>query len=192
MATTLNQIRDIIERNAGTVDDKLVVNWCNEAQSELIMLIEIPSSATIAVNTFDLSYVEPLNIKRINRLWLQSEREAGVDRDISKGYRRYGGKIIFENLFGQSDTLNIEFYKHFTYFADVDDLIDLEDRYTTLYTSYGQAQYYDIPSVVERLGDQASRRQYDKHYGRYLNIKDQIAAQYTLETQPSTFKEVYP
>lgn len=189
--TTLSQIRFIIERNAGPVLDDLVVNWCNEAQSELIMLIEIPDSATIAVNTTDLAYTEPTNIKRINRLWLQSERDSGIDRDINKGYRRYGGMIIFETLFGQEDTLNIEYYKHFTYFTDISESIDLEDRYTTLYTSYGQAQYYDIPSVIERLGDQPARRQYDKHYGRYLNIKDQIAAQYTLETQPSTIKEVY-
>lgn len=191
MATTLSQIRFIIERNAGQVENDLVINWCNEAQSELIMLIEIPTSSTIAITTSVLSYAEPANIKRINRLWLQSERTAGIDRDISMGYRRYGGFIVFETLFGQADTLNVEYYKHFTYFTDVDDVIDLEDRYTTLYTSYGQAQYYDIPSVIERLGDQAARRQYDKHYARYLTIKDQIAAQYTLETQPSTFKEVY-
>jgi hypothetical protein len=191
VTTTLSQIRFIIERNAGPVENESVVNWCNEAQSELIMLIEIPTSATIAVTTTDLAYTEPVNIKRINRLWLQSERDSGIDRDISKSYRRYGGKIIFERLFGQADTLNIEFYKHFTYFTDITQSIDLEDRYTTLYTSYGQAQYYDIPSVIERLGDQAARRQYDKHYARYLNIKDQIAAQYTLETQPSTIKEAW-
>lgn len=189
--TTLSQIRFIIERQTGPIEDDWLINVANEAQSELIMLIEIPTSSTIAITTSVLSYAEPANIKRINRLWLQSERTAGIDRDISMGYRRYGGFIVFETLFGQADTLNVEYYKHFTYFTDVDNVIDLEDRYTTLYTSYGQAQYYDIPSVIERLGDQAARRQYDKHYARYLNIKDQIAAQYTLETQPSTFKEVY-
>jgi hypothetical protein len=191
VATTLSKIRFMIERNAGPVEDELVVNWCNDAQSELIMLIEIPTSSTIDVNTKDLAYTEPTNIKRINRLWLQSERDSGIDRDISKGYRRYGGNIIFERLFGQADTLNVEYYKHFTYFTLITQSIDLEDRYTPLYTSYGQAQYYDMPSVIERLGDQSAMRQYDKHYARYLNIKDQISAQYTLETQPSTFKEVW-
>lgn len=191
MATTLSDIRFIIERQTGSVDDDWLINVCNDAQSELLLSVEIPSSATISITTTDLSYTEPVNIKRINRMWLQLERDAGVDRDIPFAYRRYNGNIIFQNLFTRADTLTIEFYKHLTLFESAADVIDVDDRYKTLYTSYGQSQYYDMLSVIEKLGEKLAEKQYNKHYGRYLNIKNQIAAQYTLQTQPSTIKEVW-
>lgn len=191
MATTLSDIRGIIERQTGQIENDWLINVCNDAQSDLLLLIEIPSSATISITTTGLVYAEPANIKRINRMWLQLERDAGLDRDIPFPYRRYNGNIIFQNLFTRADTLTVEFYRHLTLFDSVDDVIDVDDRYKTLYTSYGQAQYYDMLTVIDRIGERLAEKQYNKHYGRYLNIKDQIAAQYTLQTQPSEIKEVY-
>lgn len=191
MATTIENIRFKVETNVkDTIDNESVIEWCNDAQSEIIMMIDIPAQTTLAITTTDLSYTLPVtDIKRINRLWLQSERDKGADRDISVSYRLYNSKIIFGNLFSAADTLNIEYYKHMKYFTLVADLIDLNDRYTPLYTSYGQAQYYDLPHVIERLGEQQARRQYEKHYGRYMNIRDQISAYYASQAQPSTIKE---
>jgi hypothetical protein len=191
--TTLEQIRTKIETSVqDAVTNESVIEWCNDAQSELLMQIDVPTSTTIAINTSDLSY--PLivtNIRRINRLWLTSEREQGVDRDISIPYRIYDGQIVFAYRFGKADTLNIEYYRHLTYFTAIEQNIDLEDRYATLYSSYGIAQYYDIPSTIQRVGDSQAKRQYEKHYSRHIGIRDQIAAQFTLQTQPSTIKEAW-
>jgi hypothetical protein len=193
MATTLSQIRFKIQT---TVQDDIstdsVIEWCNDAQSEIMMAIDVPDSATLSVNTTDLSYaLVPTNIKRINRLWISSERSAGVDRDINVPYRIYDGSIVFAQRFSKEDTLNIEYYRHLTYFTAITENIDIDDRYATLYSSYGVAQYYDSPKVIERLGELPARRQYDKHYGRHMNIRNQISAQYTMQLQPSTIKEGY-
>lgn len=193
MATTLEDIRFTMERAVqDTIDNQNVINWANDAQTEILMQIDIPASTTMAVNTNDVSY--PLvvtNIRRINRLWLTEERNMGVDRDISIPYRIYSGNIVFAYRFSKADTLNIEYYRYLTHFADITDAIDLDDRFGTLYTSYGLAQYYDLPSTVQRVGEAQARRQYDKNYARHLMIKDQIASQFTLLTQPSTIKEAW-
>lgn len=192
MATTLTDIRYAVEKATKDELDPLdVIAWCNDAQSELMIMVELPSTDPIAVNTTDVAYNEPADIKRINRLWLTSERNQGVDRDIPKSYRRYGGQIIFETPFGQEDTLNVDFYKHLKHFTAVTDTIDLEDRYASLYTSYVQAQYYDLPHVIASMGEAQAKRQYEKHYGRHATIKDAIATQFTLQTQPSTIKEAW-
>jgi hypothetical protein len=193
MATTLEKIRLKIEDAVNdAVTNESVIEWCNDAQSEIMMAIDIPDSATLSVNTTDLSYpLVPTNIKRINRLWLSSERSAGVDRDINVPYRIYDGSIVFAQRFGKEDTLNIEYYRHLTYFTAITQNIDIDDRYATLYSSYGIAQYYDSPKVIERLGELPAQRQYDKHYGRHMNIRNQISAQYLMEMQPSTIKEAY-
>lgn len=192
MTTTLSDIRYQVEKSVKDELDPIdVINWCNDAQSELLLMVELPDTGTIAVNTSDIAYAEPANIKRINRMWLTSERDHGLDRDISKAHRRYAGKIIFETRFGRDDTLNVDFYKHLTHFTTITDPIDLEDRYATLYTSYVQAQYYDLPKVIERMTPQQAQRQYDKHYQRHLIIKEAISAQFVMNTQPSTIKEAW-
>lgn len=188
--TTLEDIRFVIERAVkGNVENEEVINWCNDAQTEIIMIVDLADTLVIPVNTEDLAYPADIEVKRINRMWLQSERDAGVDRDIAMGYRIYNGQIIFETRFQRQDTLNIDYYRHLKYFTDITDAIDIEDRFKTLYTSYGTAQYYDNPQTIERFGVQQANRQYDKHYGRHLAIRDQIAAQYVMQAQPSTIKE---
>lgn len=192
MAITLSDIRFDIERSVkDSVENEDVVNWCNDAQTELLSIIDLPATVDISITTTANSYPFTADAKRINRMWLQSERDAGVDRDITKTYRIYNGEIIFETRFDKDDTLHIEYYRHLTYFTDVANLIDVEDRFKTLYTSYGIAQYYDNPQVIERLGDNRATRQYDKNYSRHLSVKDQIAAQYITLAQPSTIKEAW-
>lgn len=192
MAITLSEIRFDIERSVkDSVENEDVVNWCNDAQTELLMIIDLPDTISIAITTGVNAYPFTADVKRINRMWLQSVRDAGVDRDISKSYRIYNGEIIFETQFDKEDTLHIEYYKHLTYFTDIADLIDVEDRFKTLYTSYGIAQYYDNPQVIDRLGDNRASRQYDKHYSRHMIVRDQIAAQYIAQIQPSMIKEAW-
>lgn len=192
MATTLSDIRFEIERFVkDTVENEEVIDWCNDAQIELLAIINLPDAVYIPVNTSDISYTFAADVKRINRMWLESEREAGVDRDLPNSYRIYNEEIIFQNRFDRDDTLHIEFYRHLTYFTDINDLIDIDDRYKTLYTSYGIAQYYDNPQTIGRIGENLSSRQSEKHYARHLTVRDQIAAQYITQIQPSTIKEAW-
>jgi hypothetical protein len=192
VATTLSDIRFEIERFVkDTVENVEVIDWCNDAQIELLAIINLPDTVTIPVNTSDISYPFTSDVKRINRMWMDSEREAGVDRDIPMSYRIYNEEIIFHNRFDRDDTLHIDFYRHLTYFTDINDLIDIDDRFKTLYTSYGIAQYYDNPQTIVRIGENLSSRQYEKHYGRHMTVRDQIAAQYITQIQPSTIKEAW-
>jgi hypothetical protein len=156
------------------------------------MLIDVPATGTILVSPDELYYTLPsTDLKRINRLSLQSEIDMGLNRDLPKEYRVYMGNIIFDQAFDVEDVLYVDYYKHLKYFTDITNTIDLEDRFSTLYTSYCTAQYYSLPEVVERLGENPAKRQYDKNLAQYVNIREQISAYYTLNLQPSTFKEVF-
>jgi hypothetical protein len=77
-------------------------------------------------------------------------------------------------------------------FTAITDTIEVEDRFAPLYTTYCQAQYYDLPRVMERLGVQQAQRQYEKHYTRHLTIKEQIATELLMRTPPYTIQEEAP
>ncbi|PZD95233.1 hypothetical protein DNH61_11780 [Paenibacillus sambharensis] len=190
MAKTLSDLRYTMERYVqDSLDNQNVINWCNDAQTEIMLSIEIPDAMTLEVNNTDISYpILTDNIKRISRMWLASDRQQGVDRDLQATYRLYGGHIVFSHRFAQQDVLHIEFYRHLKHFAAMTDTIDLSDRYESLYTSYGIAQYYDLPSSIQRMGEQTAKRLYDKHYTRHMMIKEQISVQYLMESQPYTIK----
>lgn len=189
MAKTLENIRSIIERQAGVIEDDWLINVCNDAQAEFSLDINIPDTTTIALTTTALEYTLPVGLKIINRLWLQSDFDNGLDKEFTWAYRIYSGKIIFKQPWIQADTLNVDFYKHMKYFSSETDTIDLDDRFASLYTSYGQREYYDMASVKERIGAPQAQKEYDKHNVRYLNIKQQVISYYAIQNEPVVIAE---
>lgn len=189
MATTIEQIRFMIERYTGLLDNAWMIQVANDAQAEFSLNINVPSTATITLTTSDLDYPLPAGLKIINRLWLQSDFDAGIDKEFKWPYRIYNGNIIFAQPWRQAETLNVDYYKHMKYFSDISDTIDLDDRFTPLYTSYGQREYYSIPSVVAALGDNQARREWEKNNARYMNIKQQVLSYYALQNEPVSVQE---
>jgi hypothetical protein len=189
MAKTLSDIRAIIERQAGVIEDDWLINVCNDAQAEFSLDINISDTATIALTTSALEYTLPDGLKIINRLWLQSDFDNGLDKEFTWSYRIYSGKIIFKQPWIQTDTMNVDFYRHMLYFTDVENEIDLDDRFASLYTAYGQREYYDMASVKERIGAPQAQKEWDKHNVRYLNIKQQVISYYSIQNEPVVIQE---
>lgn len=190
MALTLERIRFMAERYVNdTLSNEDIINWANDINAELGLNINIPDSAQIALTTTDMEYTLPATLKVINRLWLQSDRDNGIDKEFTWQHRIYNGKIIFVRPYWQSDTLNVDFYRQLTYFKAITDPIDLDDRYSPLYTSYMVAQYYLSPSAIERLGELQARKQYEQHYGRYISMRTQVTALYSLVNEPAVVQE---
>lgn len=189
MATTLEKIRFVIERNTGTIDNDWLINICNDAQAEFALDINVPSTGTISLDPTSLEYSLPAGLKIISRLWLQSDRDSKIDKEFSWDYRIYNGKIIFKQPWVQSDILNVDFYKHLKFFTDTSDAIDLDDRFSPLYTSYGQREYYDRPDVKASLGETQARQEWQKHNARYINIKQQVISYYGIQNEPVTVNE---
>lgn len=190
MSTSLLDLRFRVERNVGeSIDNEWFLNVCNDAQAEFSLNINIQDTAQISLTTTDLSYTLPADLKIINRLWLQSDFDAGIDKEFKWTYRTYGGKIIFVQAWHQTDTLNIDYYRNMIYFTDIDDEIDLEDRFSPLYTAYGQREWYDLPNTKQKMGDAAARKEWDKHNARYLTIRQQVISYYNIQNEPVSVNE---
>jgi len=173
MTTSLSDIRFMIERNVKTtLEDADVVNWCNYVNTDVGMGINIPAdpAESIVLTTTDLEYALPVNLKIINRLRLQSVIDQGLDAELRVNYRIYNGNIILPRVCWMApDTLVIDYYKHMTYFTEIEDVIDIDDRFTPLYTFYG----ISVAKGNDPLVDPA-----------YLNVKRQVLAYYSLSNEP--------
>lgn len=191
MAITLSNIKYILQRELqdSTIDNETVVIWCNNAQSDFAVNLNIPATGTIAVITTELTYPLPDDLKIINRLFFQSDFDNGIDREYSGPYRIYNGQIIFPTYFRQADTLNVDYYKQMTYFTNIDDAIDINDRYSTIYTFYGKMSYYSMPGTIEKLGQQLAIRKLQDSTSAYLNIKNQVIQHYLVQNEPVTIDE---
>lgn len=190
MTTTLEQIRFIIERyTGGVIENDWMVNVCNDAQAEFALNINVPDTDQISLTTTDIEYTLPAGLKIINRLWLQSDFDNNIDKPFTWAYRIYSGEIIFRQPWNTAETLNIDFYKHLAYFTDVENEIDLDDRFSSLYTSYGQREYYDTPIVKTSLGEAQARKEWEKHNSRYLNIMQQVISYYAIQNEPAVIEE---
>jgi hypothetical protein len=193
MATTLKQIRFILERDVGiTFEDDWILHLCNDAQSNFSLDINIPDTTTIALTTTSLSYQLPVGLKIINRLWLQSDFAAGIDKEFTWPYRIYSGKIIFRQPWLQADTLNVDFYKHMKYFTSIDDVIDLDDRFVTLYTYYCKAIYWAENKPIQgssvrdmRMAMMSSQ----SIMANYNIIKQQVISYYGIQNEPTVIAE---
>lgn len=192
MATTVEDIRFKVESYIqNTIQNDNVINWCNDAQTDFLLPLDIPDIAVIPITPNELTYTLPDGFKRIGRMWLQGVYDSGVDAPLEKLYRIYNGKIIFYSRFGSSDTLNLEYYRHLKYFVNIEDTIDLEDRFSPLYVSYCLSQYYSLPNVIDAKGEGLARREYEKNYERYLAMKDQVAGYHVMNVTPSEIQGVW-
>ena len=187
MTTSLSNIRFKIESQIRPVslDNADVVDWCNEANSDIGLNFNLPGSTSIALTATDLQYQLPTDLKIINRLRLQSVIDEGIDAELQINYRIYNGYIILPRVtWIAPDDLVVDYYKHLTTFTDIDDLIELDDRYAPIYTFYGLMKYYELPETAERIGDQAATRKLQSNQVKYENMKNQLTAYQSLSNEP--------
>lgn len=191
MTTSLSDIRFILqmELQDSTIDNEIVIIWCNNANSDFGINLNIPTTSTVDVITTELSYTLPADLKVINRLFFQSDITNGLDREYTGSYRIYNGQIIFPMYFTQADTLNIDYYKQMTYFTAITDAIDIDDRFNTIYTAYSKMQYYSLPTTIEKLGAQQANRKAQDAQLMYQSVKHAVVQQYLLKNEPTTVQE---
>lgn len=182
MAVTLDDIRSIVTRETGitAIEEESIINWCNDLNVDVGSAINVLGETyQIALTTTDLDYALPEGLKEINRLWLQSDFDNGVNRELKVRYRVYNGRIEFPIPFLAVDTLNIDYYKFLTYFTSGTDVIDLPDRYITLYTSYCKMRYYELQSTISQG---SSLPNYDRSSQAFQMVKRQVIQNYSFTT----------
>jgi hypothetical protein len=178
----LIDIRYILERElSDSIDNDTIIHWMNEGQSDfgLSLYISAPT-VQIPVNTTDLSFLLPVDLKQIHRLSLQSDASEGKDQEYKGKYRIFNGKIIFPTPFYSADTLLLDYYKTMKFFVSIDAVIDIADRFTSIYTAYGKMRYYLLPRVAKQLGAQA-RQMVEIYQSNYLMLKKQVNQEYALQ-----------
>lgn len=193
MTVSISNIRFNIEREIGeTLDDETFLIWCNNAQTDFSLMLNVPDSATIVLNAVDLKYPEPADMKAIRRMYLQSDIDNGRNIEFTWGYYRYNGFINFYTPYYQADTLNIEYFRHMKYFTSKDDTIDIEDRFITVYTYYCKAMFYAERKTVQgssirdfRLASMAAQN----IMNMYTMVKRQVIAYYSLANESYAVKE---
>lgn len=187
---TLEDIRSIVQRETDLTEHESIINWCNDANMDFGTVLNVPGTTfSITVNTTDLEYTLPTDLKEINRMWLQSDYDAGTDREIRVPYRIYNGKIKFPTPFSSADTLKIDYYKFLTVFDDISDAIDLPDRFLTIYTTYCFMRYYSLLSTQEKLTQAVAQRNYDRAANAYQMVKNQVIQNYSFTTPDLTVLE---
>lgn len=163
------------------LNDKQIINWCNQANADFMLRIFIPGSTTQAIDTTSLSYtLTPVTIRSIRRLRLQSDVTNKLNRPYNPVYTFYNGLFEVPQPFLSADTLLIDYYAYLTTFTAATDEIDLEDRFKPLYTSYVEMQYYLLASTRKNIGELQSQRMYEIAFGIYNMMKKQVTDFYTI------------
>jgi hypothetical protein len=182
MSTTLSQIRFIVEQNIQDgLDNETVINRCNIAQSEFMLRVKIPASTTLVVDTSTITYTTlPATILEFRRFRFQSDIDNGYNRSVSLIFSYYNGKFEVPAPFSKADTLLIDYYSHLTTFTDIADTIDLPDRFSSLYTSYLESVYFNLPKTRADIGEQVAQARYEQAYGYYQMIKKQVMDYYIV------------
>lgn len=182
MTTSLSQIRFIVERDIeDTLDNDSVINWSNMAQTDFSLRVFVPGSTTQVITTTDLTYtLSPTTIREIRRLRLQSDIDNDINREYNPVYTFYNGVFEVPTPFTSADTLLIDYYKYLTYFTAITDLIDIQDRFFPLYTSYIEMKYYRLPSTLKKIGADEANLRYQDSFGVYNSTKKQVADAYNI------------
>lgn len=188
---TLADVRFIAERDIEDhLDNDSVIAWANAAQNEFMLRIFIPDSLTLPVNTTDLSYdLTVENIREFRRIRRQSDLDNGVNRPYYPVYTFYNGIFEVPVAFQTTDTLLIDFYRFMTYFTDIEDTIDLDERFLPLYTTYIKSQYYQLSSTAERIGVERASIKHQEALNAHNIAKKQVADYYIIATKPERVKE---
>lgn len=187
---TLEEIRAVVEKETGPLENEWVVNWCNDVNADIETAIFLPAPTyQISINTTDTEYPLPADIKEINRLWLQSEFDNGINREIRVPYRIYNVTISFPRPFPFDDTLNVDYYKFLDRFDDITDSTELPDRFMSLYTSYCVGRYYGLLKIQQELGELQARRNYERAAANYNATKMQVVQAYGFTNPDLSIRE---
>lgn len=188
MTTTLSDIRFLLEKEVrgADLDNQDIINWCNQANMEIGMNIDIPSTPqTIVLDTATLSYSLNANLKIINRLRIQSDITAGIDRALLIKYRVYNGQIIIPNVFWVApDSLVVDYYKHMTYFTDISNTIDIDDRFEPFYTLFCKLKYHNTQPDSGKVFWRVTIAENSTMITNYQNMKNQVISYYSLSNDP--------
>ena len=164
MATSLANIRFKVEQEIeDTLINELVINWSNIAQSEFMLRIFVPGSTTLAITTADLTYALPSDVREIRRIRRQSDLDNGINRPYNPVYTFYNGNFEVPTAFTSADTLLIDYYAFLTFFTDIEDEIDLDDRFFPLYTSYIKAMYFQMPTTIANIGPERADQKFSEN-----------------------------
>lgn len=191
MAITLNQIRSIVTREVSpaAIEHESIMAWCNDLNMDIGSVLNVPGTTyQIALTTTDFVYPLPTDLKEINRMTLQSDIDADINREIVVQYRIYNGQIEFPLPFPQVGTLNIDYYKFLTYFTDQNDVIDFPDRFVSMYTSYCKMRYYELDSTRQQLSVQVAQANSAAAGQTYLAMRNQAIQNYTFTTPDLTIR----
>lgn len=190
MATTLSAIRFLVEREVGvTLDDADILNWCNQVNMDVGININIQDTVQILLTTTGLEYLLPDDLKIINRLWLQSEFDAGIDKEFTLKYRTYAGKIILARPWIEEAALNIDYYRDMIYFTSIDDLIELDDRFTPLYVFYCKLTYHNQQKPMDNVNWRVAINSINVLQNGYNSMKNQVTSYYSLGNDPVVIDE---
>lgn len=188
MSTTLSDIRFLVEREVGSVEDPDILNWCNQVNMDVGTNIDIPATPqTIVLDVNTLSYALNADLKIINRLRLQSDITAGLDIAQKINYRIYNGQIIIPSVFWVApDSLVVDYFKHMTYFSAMTDVIDIPDRFSPLYVFYCKLTYHNQQKPMQNVNWRVAINSINVLQSGYTNMKDQVVSYYSLGNEPVT------
>jgi hypothetical protein len=193
MATNLSNIRFLVEREFGeTIEDADILNWCNQVNMDVGVNINIPSPTPLSIVMVDniIEYVLDENLKVINRIRSQSDIDNHIDRELKLNYRIYGGKLILQQVYWNiPDTLIVDYYKNMAVFTDIDNTIDIDDRFTPLYVFYCKIQYHNQRKDSQNVNWRVAINSINTLMSNYSNIKLQVMAYYALRNEPVIISE---
>jgi len=192
MAKTLEDVRSILTSEVGmaAVEHESIISWSNDLHMDVGTTLNVPAPTyQIALNTTDLDYPLPDDIKEINRFWSQRDYDSGVQKNLNFQYRIYNGRLQLPLAWASTDTLNIDYYKFLRVFDSITDEIEFPDRYLTLYTAYCKMRYYELPSTVIAIGENTARNNFEREAGMYQAMRNQAIQNYSYTTPDLVIRE---
>jgi len=187
---TLEDVRDIVQRETGLTEHESIISWSNDLHMDVGSVLNVPGETyQIELNTTDLDYPLPADLKEINRIWSQRDYDSGVQKNVDFQHRIYNGRLQLPLAWPTLDTLNIDYYKFLRYFESQTDPIEFPDRYITLYTSYCKMRYYELPSTMQAIGDVPARQNFERAAGMYQAMRNQVIQNYSYTNPDLTVKE---
>lgn len=175
MAVTLYDIRFLVEHNVQErLDDPWIINQSNAAQIELLQRVFIPGTYNLPVNQTDLSYTLPPEIYEIRSIRSLENYNNGFNVPIYPVYTYYNGLFQVPVSYFKDDTFIIDYYKRMKTFNTIDDAIDIEDHFKTLYSAYIEAMYYNLATTRANIGEVSALNNYNLNMNYYQTMKKQV------------------
>lgn len=182
MTITLSDIRFKVERDIqDTLDNDSVIDWANVAQNEFMLRVTLPGSLTLPINTTDITYdLSEYAIREFRRFRLQSDIDNGYNRNYNPVFTFYDGAFEVPSAFPSVDNLLIDYYGNLKFFTEIEDEIDLDDRFYPLYSTYIKMMYYQLPSVSEKMGVERAEMRYSSNMSMHNVARKQVADFYLI------------